>query len=196
MASTTASNQSSSNSGRNRIEFQGAVTPLLIRLSLYLRTMGRNEIQGDWDAEDGLQLVLAKAWELWQRQGFEVPRSIFHWLATIAKGVVRDRRRYLKSACRSSGTVDPQSGSKDLLALLADDKSSVATRLQRTEQVRRIMTALGNLSELPRMVVLKHAIEGLSLSQIAHDLELSKSTVWDHLQRGLRQLNERLGQDD
>lgn len=195
MSQTLPLKNPSSNAASQALEFERVISPFLIRLNLYLIKIGRNQIRGDWDAEDGLQVVLSKSWTKWQAAGFEIPQSTFHWLAAIARGVVADRRRYLNATRRTPAAQESTSKPLSPLEFLPDECTSLATRVARKEQVQQILLALGKMDESLRVVVELHAIEGEPLSEIARQLNLSKSTIWTRLQQGLSRLNMELEND-
>jgi RNA polymerase sigma-70 factor, ECF subfamily len=143
------------------------------------------------EAEDVLQEVFLQVWQ--RAHSFDPARGrAFTWLVTLARSRAIDRLRSVDSreraALRSAEEAPPEPLSEEW----AD---TAAIRAERAEAVR---TALAELPEEQRQVLLLAYLEGMSQSEIAAAKKQPLGTVKTRTRSALRKLSEslrtRLGQ--
>ncbi|NNE97111.1 MAG: RNA polymerase sigma factor [Acidimicrobiales bacterium] len=132
-------------------------------------------------AEDVAQDTLVKAWLALPT--FRGESSLKSWVLRIARNTAISTIR----ANRAIAT-DPFT--------LPDEETSVARSVERKVENREAMhdfvTALGELDDLSRSVVVLREIEGLSYDEIAGVLEVPLSTVKTRLMRARKRLGSAL----
>jgi len=154
------------------------------------------------DASDVVQDVLLEAS---QRMSDYVnnPSMPFHlWLRQLAKDRLIDMHRRHRTAQRRS--VDREQrlnanysdqSSLDLAGQLRDHELTPAAATIRRELESRFMTALQDLAEDDREIILMRHQEHLSNSEVAEALNLSQPAAGMRYLRALRRLREILGSD-
>lgn len=154
------------------------------------------------DASDVVQDVLLEAS---QRMSDYVsnPSMPFHlWLRQLAKDRLIDMHRRHRAAQRRS--VDREQrlnagysdqSSLDLAAQLRDHELTPAAATIRRELETRFMTALQDLGEDDREIILMRHQEHLSNSEVAEALSLSQPAAGMRYLRALRRLRDVLGSD-
>jgi len=174
--------------------FERLVGPLAARLLLYVRWRGGRLLAGDFDEEDVLQSVLATVWRKLPEFEYRGPQAFYRWTVAIADGALGDRKKYLAAEKRpdlrhleserpgAPGPLDP-----------ADPATNISRKAVRREEWERVDRALLGLSEEDRAVVERHLLEARSVREIAEELGIGKSTVWDRLDRAMTQLRAALG---
>lgn len=164
--------------------FGALVEGLGLRLLLLIQRRGSALLGADLAAEDLLQETLCKAWTLLPEVQLDRPGAFYPWLAALARGLLADRAKYLHAKARGSVRhVESHTG----LAVY-DSRTSVSRIVARKLEVERALAALAQLSPAQREVVEGHLLDGRSLSELAAELQVSKSAVWDRLQRGMARL--------
>lgn len=133
-------------------------------------------------AGDLLQEVFVAVFE--GRARYRASGQFRGWLYKIARNLLRKARRERDARARR------ESGLGHLLArgwpALPDETP------ERREQVRRLLTVLGELEEDDRVLVELHLLEKRTFRQIAADLGVSPSTVKARLDRTLGVLQRRV----
>jgi RNA polymerase sigma-70 factor (ECF subfamily) len=161
-----------------RREFDAAVAAhgqKVFTLAMYL--LAQRE-----EAEDVTQEVLMRLW----RRGHDVePEKIGPWLLRVTRNACIDaiRRR------RDGGRV-PIEGAGAVEVL--ETAPGPDTLAHASQLGRRVLHALGSLSEPGRSVVILREIQGLSYREIGEALEMPVDTVRVTLYRGRRRLREEL----
>ncbi|MEK6674435.1 MAG: sigma-70 family RNA polymerase sigma factor [Planctomycetota bacterium] len=142
------------------------------------RVLGNHE-----DALDAVQDVFMK----WSRQcAREIPQHPAAWLRSVAihRAIDMDRRRQSAKGAtvlmRRERPIEFAVASKDLDPL---DREVVR---------KRVIWALGYLSELQQAVVVAKVFDELTFAAIATELGLAISTVKTHYLRGIQALRVRL----
>jgi RNA polymerase sigma-70 factor (ECF subfamily) len=154
------------------------------------------------DASDVVQDVLLEAS---QRMGDYVnnPSMPFHlWLRQLAKDRLIDMHRRHRAAQRRSVDREQrlnvnysEQSSLDLAGQLRDHELTPAAATIRRELETRFMTALQDLAEDDREIILMRHQEHLSNSEVAEALDLSQPAAGMRYLRALRRLREILGSD-
>jgi len=137
------------------------------------------------EAEDVLQEVCLQVWQ--QARSFDPARGRpFTWLVTLARSRAIDRLRAVDSreraAQRSAGDAPPETARAEWV-------DETAIRAERAEVVR---TALEELPEEQRQVLVLAYLEGMSQSEIAEAKNQPLGTVKTRTRSGLKKLSETL----
>ena len=157
-------------------------------------SLARRILQNEHDAEDVTQQTFLSAVE--HLGGFREESSFSTWLLRIATHaalkVIR-KRRGLDTTSLDAAT-EPQEGYESIAhpEYIADWSSSPDRLARRSETLRLIEEALGQLDEKHRLVFLLRDVEGLSVKETAETLALSEVNVKVRLLRARLQLRERL----
>lgn len=140
------------------------------------------------EAEDVCQDVLVR---LWQRGSEVDPERVGAWLMRVTRNrcidVIRSRSTARKSFLPS---VDGR-----FLEDAIDGRPGPDTRARASELGLKIHSALSDLSEPYRSVVVLREIQGLSYGEIGEVLNMPLNTVRVTLHRGRRQLREGLREE-
>jgi RNA polymerase sigma-70 factor (ECF subfamily) len=176
----------------------------LERHRVYLRLLAGVQLQGrlkgKLEPSDLVQQTLLKAYQARHQFQGSTSGELACWLrqilartlANAARDLGRDKRdvaleRSLEEALHQS--------SARLEAWLAADQPSPSEQAQRNEQLLRLSTALAELPEPQRTVVLLKHCQGWSLAEIGQHLGRSRASVASFLRRGLQQLRQHLQSD-
>ncbi len=161
---------------------------LLARLQLDPR------LRGKLDPSDVVQQTLVKA-----HQGKEQFRGSsageqMAWLRRILANTLIDAaRKYQRELALEQGLDHSlDHSSVRLEAWLAAEQSSPSEVVARQEQLLRLATALGQLSEDQRTAVELHHLRDYSVAEVAAELGRTEAAVAGLLRRGLQKLRELL----
>jgi RNA polymerase sigma-70 factor, ECF subfamily len=128
-------------------------------------------------------------------KGFRGDAELKTWLFRIALNQSRNRFRWWKRRSRDKTySLDATIGSSELQiqdTLASDSPDPEETALRREREVA-LRSALSELPEIFRVVVIMCDIEGLSYDEIAQALELNLGTVKSRIARGRHELRNRL----
>jgi RNA polymerase sigma-70 factor, ECF subfamily len=153
------------------------------------------------DPSDVVQETLIDAAGLLPRYLPERPLPFYAWLRQIAvRRLDRLHRRHLHARKRSVGREQamPQLSDQSVLQLASQivaGGSSPSRQAIRAEQRRRVRTALTQLDERNREVLVLRFLEGLSLGDSADILGISEGAVSMRQLRALERLRELLIDD-
>ena len=136
------------------------------------------------DAEDVCQEAFVKCWE--QLDSCREPDRFKAWLARIVRNMAHNQRQYL--TVRRTSTLDESSG---IATSRPTDSPAIAA--ERTELADRLRSALGQLSEKQREIVLLHDLEGWRHRDIATTMGVSELMSRRHLSDARRTLRALLG---
>jgi RNA polymerase sigma-70 factor (ECF subfamily) len=137
------------------------------------------------EAEDLAQETLLRAHR--QRTTLRDPAALESWLYQIASHVSIDRLRQRARVARR------QVGARiEDLSLADRDQPSPLTIVQQTEMSECVQRYVANLSDAYKAVVLFHDVDGLTADEIAHLLQLPRTTVKMRLHRARRHLQAAL----
>jgi RNA polymerase sigma-70 factor (ECF subfamily) len=133
------------------------------------------------EAEDVTQEVLIR---MWRGGGRVAPERLEAWLLRVTRNASYDRLRHRRSAARvfAADPVDEAAGT-----VMADEPSPEHVA-GGSEVGRRLYTALTQLREPAKSIVILREIQGLSYQEIADVLERPVSSVRVSLHRGRRRL--------
>lgn len=132
------------------------------------------------DAEDACQDAFVKALE--RLDEVRKPERFLAWLLQIVRNRARNLRNYRR--VRDARPLD---------SVAAAGPSNPGADAERSELRGRLETALGDLSEIQREVVLLHDLQGWKHGEIADALDISNGMSRQHLFNARRLLRERLG---
>jgi RNA polymerase sigma-70 factor (ECF subfamily) len=168
----------------------------------YLRMLARlhvdSRLQGKLDPSGLVQQTLLEAHQaLAQLQG----RSEAEVLAWLRKALARnlaDEVRRLKAGKRDVTREQSlqqalEESSARLEAWLASEQASPSEAAERQEQGVRLAAALAQLPENQRRAVELRHLKGLSLVEVAPELDCTRAAVVGLLHRGVEKLREVLG---
>ena len=144
-----------------------------------LRIVGSRE-----DAADLVQDALVQAYV--KLDTFRGAAKFYTWLYRIAMNLALSKRR------RRRPTVSMDAAKEAAGAEPIDDAAGPRECLLSAEQVEQVQTALGQLGDEPRQILVLREIEGCSYETIAEILTLPVGTVRSRLFRARLQLKEKL----
>jgi RNA polymerase sigma-70 factor (ECF subfamily) len=175
--------------------------PALERFRDYLRLLARLQLdprlQGKVDLSGVVQQTLLEAHQEWQRFRTWSPEQQVAWLRTALAHNLTDELRKLRGARRDVGlerSFDAalEESASRLEALLAVEKSSPEQLAIRQEQLLHLAEALDRLAPDQRNAVELRYLQGLSVADVARQLDKSREAVAKLLVRGLKRLRELL----
>jgi RNA polymerase sigma-70 factor (ECF subfamily) len=171
----------------------------------YLRVLARlqlgSSLRSRLDPSDLVQQTLLRAHQALDgfrgRSADEMTAWLRRILARTLADAVRDHGRARRDAAlERSLERSVEESSARLDAWLAAEQSSPSQRAERNEQLMLLITALAELPEAQREALLLKHCQGWSLAEIGRHLDRTPTAVASLLQRGLRQLRERLRAED
>ena len=146
---------------------------------------------GPLDAEDIVQETFLRAFR--GLESFRGESSLKTWLYAIALNRVRVRRGTLARLRSLFGSARSDAGPDfSLVDGLADGGLSPEENAARSEERRRLRTAIRALPEEFRLAVVLRDLEGLSYEEVAAVLSVPVGTVRSRLSRGRALLKEAL----
>jgi RNA polymerase sigma-70 factor, ECF subfamily len=175
----------------------------LQRFRSYLVLLARlkldRKLRGKLDASDVVQQTLLEAHQaLKSFQGDDLAAQAA-WLRQILArnlaNAVRDLTRAKRDVRKErSLQADLDASASKLEGWLAAEQSSPSQKLERHERAMQLAEALAQLPEAQRDAVVLRHFQGLSLGQIADELECTTGAVTGLLQRGLKNLRNSLAE--
>ncbi|NYF78008.1 RNA polymerase sigma-70 factor (ECF subfamily) [Granulicella arctica] len=146
-------------------------------------------IQDPADAADITQEVFIKVFR--SIRGFHGEASLRTWLYRIALHEASNQRRWWSRHKRQEITIDSSANEHDeegemplLRATLADGRESPFDHAVQKQVRERVESALQQLPEVYRTVVILREIEGFAYEEIAEILDVNLGTVKSRLTRG------------
>ena len=152
-------------------------------------------VQDEAEAGRVVQKVFAYAWK--QASRYDPARaSVAGWLLEAARGASIDRARAARpagaSASQSGGEVGAPATAKPATLLLPTPAGASGYKACTPAEAGRLREALAGLPVLQRLAIELAYFEGLTVAQIADQLEQPEATINDRLLTGLRSLRSTL----
>jgi RNA polymerase sigma-70 factor (ECF subfamily) len=173
----------------------------LERFRSYLVLLARlkldRKLRGKLDASDVVQQTLMEAHQALNSFRGDDTTAQAAWLRQILArnlaNAVRDLTR-AKRDVRKERTLqaDIDASASQLEGWLAAEQSSPSQTMERQERALRLAEALAQLPDSQRDAVVLRHLQGLSLADIAGQLECTTAAVTGLLQRGLKNLRKSL----
>ena len=167
----------------------------------YLRVLAGlhldRRLRGKLDPSDVVQQTLARAYPALSELRRRDPAVLAAWLRKILARTLADAVKHHDRDRRDIGLersieADLDRSASGFAAWLAADQTSPSARIERNEELMRLVEALADLPDLIReVVVLKHC-QGLTLQQIADRVGKTVPAVASLLRRGLAGLRTKL----
>ena len=145
---------------------------------------------GEWElAADLTQQTFVRAWESLPR--LRQVGAFGGWLHRIATNLVRDEAKAgrAKFEMAASGLGDADTPWREVEDSSAERPETMVVSAELRQRVR---SALADLPPEQRAVVVMHHLEGLSVTEIAHALEVRPGTVMSRLARAREAMRVRL----
>lgn len=140
---------------------------------------GYNYLAGYVTDDDTIRDILQETFiGIWNNR--HTLKSFAHFRIYFYKSLRNNAVRHLKRDRRT-----------DILAAMVDHGETVLDRIERTEFVRRINEAVGLLSEERRKVIIL-SMNGLTVKDIAEELDISPNTVKTHKKLAYASLKKHL----
>lgn len=129
------------------------------------------------DAEDAVQEVFAR----YAASGKVLPADEQEpYLRTIARNVAHDAwQKSQRSLQAKTVSIDDHTDALELLP--ADDASDPLQSAQRRERLRRLEEAMAELPERRREAFVLHSIDGLTQTEVAQRMGISRRMVYNHV---------------
>jgi RNA polymerase sigma-70 factor (ECF subfamily) len=169
--------------------------PALVTLA---ETLISPAFRSEIDASDLVQQTLLEAHLDRKTLSNASEGQVLSWLRETLRHNVIDAARHLKS---QKGDVRKKKRLEDLhstvariVDLLAADQSSPSQRVQREEQVARLLEAIQSLTEGQRRVVILKHLRGWTLKEISKELAQTETAVAGLLHRARQSLCSLLGE--
>lgn len=139
-------------------------------------------LKNETEAEEIVQEVFVKLWE--SRQKLDHSKLLHSFIFTIAYNhsidLIRkqiNNKKYLEHLKQSS---------------LIDSSPSVISQVEYNELNKQVEDLIGQLPERQKQIYRLHREEGLTYSEIATRLGISKNTVENHMVKALKYLRDHL----
>jgi len=149
------------------------------------------------DPSDVLQEALACAATRFPKYLEEQPIGFYPWLRQIVReNLIIVHRRHVTSERRSvrredpGGFAIPDASATQLAHRLFSPESSPSQRASLNELKARVQSAMSQLTEPDRELILMRCIEQLSIKETAAALEISESAVKARVTRALQKLGK------
>ena len=174
-----------------------AFSLLIAQYHQQLYSLISRSLQDPADAADITQEVFVKVFRSIHR--FNGDSSLRTWLYRIALHEASNQRRWWSRHKRQEITIDSSASDPDedgeslcLSATLADRRDSPFDHAAQSQLRTRVESALRELPEVYRTVVVLREIEGFAYEEIAEILDCNLGTVKSRLTRGRTALRELL----
>jgi RNA polymerase sigma-70 factor, ECF subfamily len=154
--------------------------------------------QAKFDASDIVQETLADAQQHLADFRGKSEAELTSWLRRMLSRNLIDAVRRLRSRKRNIAAERrlqrsrSRSGQHTSVAIRAE-QTSPSGRAMRSEEQRRVQASLESLPEAQRVAITLHHLEGMTLAQIAVQMNRSTSAVAGLLHRGLSALQKSMG---
>lgn len=148
----------------------------------------RPEMRCRVDPQDLVQEVWLRAVKRFA--SFEGGHEAFRpWVLTIAKNVLLESFRKLRSAPRLEADIGPTTRML-VIEGCPEVITSFTKRLAKAEAVQKFLELAGRLDEIDRQVLVRCGLEGRGPAEVAREIEMSEDAVvkrWQRLRARLRE---------
>jgi RNA polymerase sigma-70 factor, ECF subfamily len=169
-----------------------AFEPLVEKYRQRVWRLAYNVLRDREEAWDVAQEAFIRAYQA--LPSFRGQSAFYTWLYRIVMNVAADRGRARGAQGRAFGTERvPEEDWERVLPDQNPGDESPDRAAARTEERRKIMTALDTLSEDHRRIIMLSDLEGLSYREIAETLEIPMGTVMSRLHNARKRLRDALG---
>jgi RNA polymerase sigma-70 factor (ECF subfamily) len=167
----------------------------------YLRLLAQTQLgprlQAKLDASDVAQQTILHAYQALEQFRGTTEAEKLAWLRAILANVLAAATRRFEAKARDIGRErslegDLELSSSRLECLFAADQTSPSQRAVRCEELLRLAAALTRLPEEQRHVVELHYLKGLTVADVAEQMERTRAAVVGLLFRGLKKLRQLL----
>lgn len=149
----------------------------------------RDRFRGRLEPGDVIQEVWMRAHGIFDRWD-ETKVPFRAWILAIAKNVMLEAMRKLRRPDAAIGTGDADS--KVLgMSQVPDDVTAMSRKLIRDERLSEFVTAVKELPEEDRLLVVRCGLEGDTCARVARSLDLGEAAVIKRWQRLRSRLEER-----
>lgn len=152
---------------------------LVRRYQRSIHGIGLRFLRSEADADDLVQETFLRAWNAIDR--FDPDRPLLPWLRRIATNWALNR---IDSSRRR--------GEEELTDVVPSSAPSAEDELERTRLNERVRSALQQLPEDQRMILVLRAVDGLSYREIADTLDVPIGTVMSRLARARESMRKRV----
>lgn len=161
---------------------QDAVAELYDRFGSLVYRMAYQAMPTRADAEDVVQEVFVR---LWRTAGRYDPKraALVTWVMLLARRLMVDRLRRLRARVRPSPLEEGWTP--------ASHTPEISAGVERDERFALVMERIEKLPELQKTVVKRAYLNGQTLKQIGHELDIPLGTIKSALSRALVRLRER-----
>ncbi len=170
---------------------RGAFAAIMQRYNQRLFRAARSVMRDESEAEDVLQEAYTRAFAAFA--GFRGDASLATWLTAIVINEARGRLRRRRTMVGLEAVEAAQQDSAQVIMFPASfGTGSPEVDAARAEARRLLEHAVDELPESFRLVFIMREVDGLSVEETAHALELRPETVKTRLHRARRLLRESL----
>jgi RNA polymerase sigma-70 factor (ECF subfamily) len=167
-------------------------------LSMLARLQLDRRLQGKLDLSGIVQQTLLEAHQAAEQLRGRSPGEKAAWLRKALARNLADEVRRLTRGRRDVGRERSledalEQSSARLEAWLAAEQSAPGRQAERQEQALHLAEVLARLPERQRRAVELRHLKGLSIAEVANEMNCSRSTVVGLLNRGVKGLRELLG---
>jgi RNA polymerase sigma-70 factor, ECF subfamily len=165
-----------------------------------LQVAARPWLTSKLDASDLVQQTFLKAHAARDQFRGQTPGEMGAWLRQILIRTLANNLRSFGQSRRGARAERPLEADLDascsrIDAWLAVDQTSPSERAGAHERVQALAAAVGDLPDDQRQVVLAKHCHGLSLAEIAKEMDRTPAAVAGLLRRGLQRLRELLAEE-
>jgi RNA polymerase sigma-70 factor, ECF subfamily len=169
----------------------------LERYRTYLLMLARSQPRlASQDASDIVQKVMLVAHRRQRQFRGNTSNQMALWLKQILRSQLidayRQQHRLKRDINREGGWQDAVDGSLSRMQQWAAVQSTPSEHASNEEQLLRMAAAIAQLLESQREAILLHYLQGLSLAEVAVQLQRTEPAVAGLLHRGLKQLRRLL----